>query len=331
MATSGPRVLLCQPRWLGDVLLCTPAAHALRHALPAARIDFLTEPAGAAVLAGNDDLDGIRVLPRSIPGRVRMMAELRRAGYDAVVDFRSTGTTAAMAFASNAPLRIGTRGRGVRNRAYNHVLPREWGPVYIVLQKVRMLAPLGVDSDRADRRLRIAIGDADRRRATAILEDTGIGRGNVVIAVSGASRIPQKRWGASHWARIADVLADAGARIILTHGPGEAGQVAEIARLMRSRPVSEYGTTTVRELAALFQRCALWVGNDGGPKHIAAAAGTPTLAVVRPGGGAVWNDTDDPLQDFVEAAPRACASCAAQCLGHVDEAQVLDLALNRLR
>jgi heptosyltransferase II len=201
----------------------------------------------------------------------------------------------------------------------------------MALQKLMMLAPLGVDMAHANRRLRIAIGPAERERAAAILDDAGIRSDDVLVAVSGASRLPKKRWAAPHWARIADALADAGARIILTHGPGEAAQAAAIARLMRGPSITNYGPTTVRELAGLFQRCALWVGNDGGPKHIAAAAGTPTLAVVRIGGGAVWNDADDPLQDFVEASTGACASCAGPCIGDVDEDRVLELALRRLR
>lgn len=72
---------------------------------------------------------------------------------------------------------------------------------------------------------------------------------------------------------------------------------------MTTTPVWDYGATTVRELAALYQRCSLWIGNDGGPKHVAVAAGTPTLTVFRKGTGPVRNDATDHRQAFIEGWP----------------------------
>jgi ADP-heptose:LPS heptosyltransferase len=322
------RVLLCQPRWMGDVLLCTPALHALRRTLPHARIDFLTEPAGAAALEGNPDLDGIVLLPASPSDRIGMMRRLRKVRYDAVIDFRSTGSTAAAALASGAPVRVGVRGRGLRSLAYTRLLPRETGPVYMALQKLRMVAPLGVDPESAGLRLHIAIGVQERSRADALLGKAGIAGGETVVAISGASRVAEKRWGAAHWARVADRLAAAGCRIILTHGPGELDQARAIARLMKHTGVTDYGSTTVRELAALYARCVVWLGNDGGPKHIAVAAGTPTVAVVKAGTGAVWNDTEDPRQRFVAAGPVACSTCAGECVGSASEDAVVRHAMD---
>jgi ADP-heptose:LPS heptosyltransferase len=330
------RVLLCQPRWLGDVLLCTPAVHALRRALPDARIDFLTERAGAAALAGNRDLSGILVVPAGALARARLLGQLRGAGYDAVVDFRSTGSTAAAVAATGAPLRVGTRGRGIRNAAYTHLLPRDRRPVYMARQKLRMLVPLGIDVADVPVTLRIAIGAAERQRArevlaavppvrSAVAAVAAAAAGAPVAAITGASRTAAKRWGAVHWARIADRLAADGVRIILTHGPGEVVQAREIAALMRRPALVDYGTVTVRELAAVFAQCAVWAGNDGGAKHIAVAAGVPTVAVTAPGVAAVWNDPADPLQQYVEAERAPCTVCAAgSCLGRVSEAAVLD-------
>jgi ADP-heptose:LPS heptosyltransferase len=318
------RVLLCQPRWLGDVLLCTPALHALRRALPDAQIDFLTEPAGAAALQDNPDVSEIVLLPEPASARLALMRRMRRAGYDAVIDFRSTGSTAAVTAATGAPMRIGTRGRGLRNLAYTRLLQRETRPVYMARQKLDMLSPLGLDTG-GDLSLRIAIHDEQRARAAEVLAAAGVTRGETLVAVSGASRLANKRWGAPHWARVADHLAGRGCRIILTHGPGEREQATAIARLMRHDAITDYGSTTIRDLAALYEACALWLGNDGGPKHIAAAAGVPTVSVVRAGNGAVWNDVDDPRQRFVGAAG-ACSVCDGPCVGDADAATVIRYA-----
>jgi heptosyltransferase III len=316
-------LLLIQPRWLGDVLLCTPAIRAARHALPDARIDFLTEPGSAAVLEGNPHLDDVVVAEPGLR-QLRLLRNVRRAAYDAVVDFRSTPSTALVTLATGAPVRVGLAGRGLRNRAYTHLLPKDRGQRYMARQKLAMLGPLGIDTATADASLHIEIGDAQRRRAREIWQSAGFDDEVPVVAVSAVSRIPYKQWGHEHWAAVADRLAVAGARILLTSGPGEREDAARTAALMAAPAVWDYGPTTVRELAALYQRCALWIGNDGGPKHIAAAAGTPTLTVIRWRIGAVWTLDDPRRRDlFIDAAPPGgcdlnCGRCAhLGCLGEV--------------
>jgi heptosyltransferase III len=284
-------LLLIQPRWMGDVLLCTPALRAARRALPHARIDFLTEAAGAAVLGGNEDLDGILTGP--VGSRLSTIQEVRRSRYDAVVDFRSTGSTALVTLASGARIRVGLHGRGLRNGAYTELLPKEKGPVYMARQKLAMLEPLGIEIAGADIGLSIAIGERERQRAAEIWSACGFDDNTVVVAVSAVSRVEAKQWGSSRWAAVADHVAELGARVLLTSGPGERGEAAATAALMRSSAVWDYGDTTLRELAALYQRCRFWLGNDGGPKHIAAAAGIPTVTVFRDAIGAVWT-ADEP-------------------------------------
>lgn len=290
-------LLLVQPRWMGDVLLCTPAIHAARRALPDARIEFLTERAGAAVLADNPDLDGIVVAGER--GTVPLLGSLRRSGYDAVVDFRSTGSTALFSAATGARVRVGLRGRGFRNLAYTHLLPKERRAVYMARQKLDMLGVLGIETRDADLRLRITVDEPARRRAAAVWRECGFGD-DPVVAISAVSRIPYKQWGTDNWAAVGDAVAALGARVLLTSGPAERDAAAATAARMTAVAAWDYGDTTLRELAALYARCALWIGNDGGPKHIAAAAGAPTITVFRFPIGAVWTDDSDGRHDALE-------------------------------
>lgn len=325
------RLLLIQPRWLGDVLLCTPAVRAARCALPHAHIAFLTEPAGAAALEDNPDLDEIIVARRGRRGG--LLKRVRDERFDAVVDFRSTGSTALVTAASGATIRVGTRGTGLRNLAYTVLLPRERRPIYMARQKIDMLAPIGITAPGADLALRIAIGPAQRRRATDILAHAGMADGRPIVAVSAVSRVPDKQWGAEHWAAVADRLAEAGAHVLLSSGPGEAEQVHRVAELMGHRAAFDYGATTIRELAALYERCALWIGNDGGPKHVAVAAGTPTLTASRHGISAVWTEPDSAHHQVLEAGPPdscapPCSRCGTgRCFGPLEEHAVADAAL----
>jgi ADP-heptose:LPS heptosyltransferase len=299
---SPDSLLLIQPRWMGDVLLCTPAVRAARRALPHARIDFLTEAAGAAVLGGNDELDDILLAPPA-ESRFRLIRDVRRSRYDAVVDFRSTGSTALVTLVSGARVRVGLHGRGLRNAAYTDLLPKDKGPVYMARQKLAMLEPLGINVASADIELGIAIGEHERQRAAEIWRACGFHDDTVVVAISAVSRVAAKQWGSRRWAAVADHVAGLGARILLTSGPGERGEAAATAALMRSAAVWDYGATTLRELAALYRRCRFWLGNDGGPKHIAAAAGIPTVTVFRDAIGAVWT-ADEPCGRHIFFEPK---------------------------
>lgn len=274
------RILLIQHRHLGDVILTTPAIRVVRRRFPNARIDFATSRLGAQALEGNPHLDNIIVNPG--------LGSLYRAKYDAVVDMHSVPRTALYVAATQARMRIGLRGRGPRNLAYTHLLERETGTVYMPLQKLRVLEPLGITADRTSLSLDIAIDDEMRDWATQLLDDRGLAE--PIVAVSPVAKHAIKQWGAERWAYVADALADNGAAVLITGGPGERAQIEAVTEKMTRPAVSNYGTTTVRQLAALYEQCALWVGNDGGPKHIAVAAGIPTVTVYRGEVGGTWSD-----------------------------------------
>ncbi|MEX2582178.1 MAG: glycosyltransferase family 9 protein [Gemmatimonadota bacterium] len=330
------RLLLLQPRWLGDVLLCTPAIREARRALPDARIDFATEPAGGEVLRRNPYLDEVLVDGKTIASRLRLLRRVARGGYDAVVDFRSTGSTAQLTAISRATVRVGIRGRGPRNLAYSRLVDRITLDTYAARHKLNMLAGLGIDVSRVtDLSLDLPIGAAARARAAEIWRSHGF-EGERVIAVSPASREAYKQWGAEKWAAAGDRLMDAGFRVLLTSGPGERDQVRQVAVAMRSPPTWDYGPTSLEEAAALLERCIAWTGNDGGSKHIAASTGIPTLSVIRWRIGPVWTDPGNPRQRYLERQPPGgcdldCPRCShVGCLGALDPAAVagavLDLA-----
>ena len=284
------RLLLMQLKWLGDVLLTTPAIRAARRAFPEAKIDFATGAEGAAILEGNPHLDEVLVWRRG-PAGLRMLWEIARRRYDAVVDFRSTPRDAWYVLASGARIRAGMRGRGPRRLAYNRLFDWSDGPRYMAARKLEPLRALGIEpGPEPDLALELVVGEADRAWARSILARHGLDGGSPIAAISPVTRVHYKQWGAEKWAAVADALAGAGARVLITSGPGELAQARAVAERMAHPAVYEYGPTTLRQLAALYERCALWAGNDGGAKHIAAAMGVPTVTVFRHHEGEVWTD-----------------------------------------
>jgi heptosyltransferase III len=328
------RLLLLQPRWMGDVLLCTPAVREARRAFPDATIEFATEPPGGEVLGNNPYLDEVLVAERTVRSRLSLLRRVARGRYDAVVDFRSTGSTAQLTAVSRAALRIGIRGRGPRNLVYTHLVDRLGLDTYAARHKLDMLHPLGVPVHEVrDLSLDLPISANARTRAAEIWHHHGL-EGERVVAISPVSREAFKQWGAEKWAAAADGVMAEGARVLLTHGPGERDQVHAVADRMTHEPVWDYGSTSIEELAAILERCVLWAGNDGGAKHIAAAAGLPTLTVIRWQIGPVWTDASARApQSYIDQAPPdgcdlKCPTCPhVGCLGAVQPEEVV----NRLR
>jgi ADP-heptose:LPS heptosyltransferase len=334
------RLLLIQLAKMGDVLLCTPSIRAARAAFPHARIDFLTDPLGAEALGGNPHLDEVLVYRRGLRHEWRTLQGIRGRRYDAVADFHSVPRTARVVLASAAPRRVGVRGRGPRNLAYTELLPKVRDSVYIPRQKLRVLAPLGVNTGAGvDCSLEIVIGSSEREFARQLWKRCGLDGADPVIAISPVAHEPLKQWGAERWAAVGDSLVTAGARVLITSGPGERDQAAAVAERMKALAVWDYGRTTIRELAALYRRCALWVGNDGGPKHVAVAAGTPTLTVIRYPLGPIWTDDAASVPhryvqgrppELTEGAPMT-AELEARSLEAIEPAKVIRTAIDMLR
>lgn len=333
------RILLVQLRYMGDVLLCTPAIRSIRKAYPEARIELLTASPGADALAGNPHLDGILVWQPGWRAQWALAREIRHRGYTLVVDFQSTPRTARLVRATRAPRRVGIRGRGPRNWSYTDLVPKVRGPVYTARQKVGVLAPLNIHAPAGDDlSLDIIVSAADREWAETVWKRWGLDGARPVVAISPVSREPFKQWGTDRWAEVADALAAAGAKLLLTAGPGERSQVEEVVRRMHHPAVWDYGRTTLRQLAALYERCELWVGNDGGAKHVAAAIATPTITVIRWPLGPVWTDTQNRVPHrYVEREPpaesrgRRRESSARASLRAVTSAEVMEAAIESLR
>jgi heptosyltransferase-2/heptosyltransferase-3 len=126
-------------------------------------------------------------------------------------------------------------------------------------------------------------------------------------------------------------------RLLLLSGPAERGQLQAVAERMHTPVICDGTAANVRQLAAIYQRCALWVGNDGGLRHVAAAARIPTVTVFRWRQTPFWSDPDPSAgQVALEEPPPGgcdlrCDSCPhLGCLGALTVERVVDAARAQL-
>lgn len=284
------RILLTQLRRIGDVLMTTPAVRQVREAFPGAHLTFLTEAPSDQIYRNSPRVDEVLVARRKggLVARLSLIAQLRARRFDAAVDFFSNPGSAQLVRFSGAPLRIGFAFRG-RRWAYTHAVAPPAGLTYAGADKLLLLEPLGI-APRPAQGLGAGLGaallpelflaDAERRFARETLAALGVAEGDLLVALSPASRQPYKVWPARHFARLADGLIDRhGAKVLMISGPGEEPFVEAVRQAMARSALPSLAPPSLLEMAALLERCALFVGNDGGPRHFAIAVGTPTVAV----------------------------------------------------
>ncbi len=306
MGRATEKILIIQLRQIGDVLLTTPAARALREAFPAARLDFLTQPPSDQLLGGNPYIDNVLVYDRTKP--LRELLRARREGYDIVVDFLSNPRSALLTALSGARVKAGP-GYTASAWAYNRkFLPGPERP-YSAFRKIDALAVLGVSSP-GYRYPELFPSPEDQAWADAAFAAAGFPAGPV-LAFAPASRRITRQWPPQHYARLAArCAAELGACVMVLWGPGEKDLAEKVAGLAASglvRPAPE--TSTLLRLAALIRKSVLTVSNCSGTKHIAQAAGVSTLGIYGSSDPAHWTPPDDPEHQTVRDEALDCIAC----------------------
>jgi len=272
------RILVIKLRAIGDVLLSTVVLDNLRRGFPGAEMHFLTEPAASDLLKYHPAIDQVQIFDRSRMSGVDLIRTVRRQRYNLVVDLFGNPRTALVTRLSGAAHRVGYRFRG-RTYAYNHRVEPRGDRVHNTEFNLDALQALGLPIHT--RVPRITLGPEERAWAVEFL-NTAVPSGGPLVAINAGGGWYTKRWGGDRFASLADLLVTRhDARILILWGPGERPDAEGIAGSMTNRGILP-PETSLLQLAGLLERCALLVTNDSGPMHIAAAMGTPVLAVFGP-------------------------------------------------
>jgi lipopolysaccharide heptosyltransferase II len=321
------KILLIRLRLVGDVVFTTPVVRALRRRYPGARISYLVEPAAAPVVRGNPHLDELIVVPRRrgwrrITDDAELAWRLRRTGFDLCLDFHGGPRSAWLAWASGARRRIGYTIAG-RSWMYTDVVtrPRELRPRHSVENQWDLLAPIGVPPPEPSRDPVEIADDADARaRMETTLAGAGVPADAELVVLHVSAGNPFRRWPAESFIETAARIASGSParRLVFTSGPSDAGAARAVAEATRARLGPRLaGRVVVCEefdlaaLHALIARAALFVGGDSGPLHLAAATGTPIVAVFGPTLAArsrPWR-ADRFVTEIVEPASLPCRPC----------------------
>jgi predicted lipopolysaccharide heptosyltransferase III len=287
-------ILVIKLRYIGDVLLATPVLRALREQFPDARLTMAVNRGTEDVLKWNPDVNEILIVERSgWSEQMRFLRALRRRAFDFVLDLTDGDRSAILAWASGVPFRVGmNEERRWRGLLYTTVVKVKPEVVHRVEQDLQILHGLGIEPKVTAPVLKTSPGDD--WEAARLLQDIGVGGGDAsssppLVMLQPGARYWFKAWPAERFAELADRLAVwCQARVLIGGSPDERELAESIRGRARSAPSVVAGRTTLLQYAALLNRCALFVGNDNGPMHMAAALGVPVVALFGPSDPAIW-------------------------------------------
>lgn len=303
---------------LGDYLMALPALHGLREAYPQARIVLIGAPWHARTVAARPGpIDEVLVLPW-VPGLAGLSAQapagdrlpafldlVRRRRFDLAVQLHGGGGASNPLVRSfGARLTVGLRAPGAEP------LDR-WVPYrFYQSETVRALEVMALVGARAPvAPVRFAVTDTDRDRAAPHLP---AGPGPLVALHPGATD-GRRRWPAERFALLAEALADRGATVLVTGSAAEAGLVSRVVDAVRAPVLPVVGAVDIGGLAALYERCALVVSNDTGPRHLAEAVGTPTVGLYWCGNAITAAPATRSIHRVLLSWTLHCPECGADC------------------
>jgi heptosyltransferase-3 len=306
------RVLIVRLRSIGDTVLTTPSLFALRRFLPNTQIDIVLEDWVAPVLEGSDLVDRVIPIARdSKTGRARLARELRASRYDVVYNLHGGTTATLLTRATGAKQRVGF-GHYQYARLHNHAAPSSleiWQrpSLHSVEQQLALIGWTGVPvTDRPPTHL--AVTDSSLLSVAEKLRAAGFEDPDKPFAViHPAAAFDTKQWPAENFARVAGELNSRGLSPIVIVSPKERSMI-EALRRQTSEAVVGLSDLGLPEVTALASRAQLFVGNDSGIAHIAAAAGAPCVVIFGSSNVAHWRPwTTNPNEVVREEMP--CQPC----------------------
>ena len=311
--TDAPRrILVTRIRRIGDVILTLPLVDALHERFPDASIDYLAEHGPARAVEGHPAVRHVlEYMPGSWPGLPAppdLLARLRTARYDWVIDLYGNPRSALLARITGAPVRIGPARRG-RRKLYTHAIPPVQEPLSAIDHHLAALRAVGIEA--RSRPPRIHLSEAERARGSARL-DQAIAPGAPRIGIHVGNRWPAKRWPEERFEALLRALPRLGASGVVLAGPGEEATARRVAAGARGAGTSEPSVIAglpLRDYFGVVASLDVLVTNDGSPLHAGPALGVPTVGILGPTVPEIWFPYSPALGHQLLAKEIWCRPC----------------------
>jgi len=286
------KIMIRATNWVGDAIMALPALRAIRRRHADAHISIVARPYVADIYRDQQVCDELihydpKGEHRGWSGREKLAADLRARRFDVALLLQNAFDAAWLAWRAQIPKRIGYA-RDARSLLLTKAIPVPKPgeiPPHEKFYYLELLRRAGwLDQLPDEPHITLRVPDAGRQRAAQILLEAGSRPHAARIAVgAGASYGSAKCWPPDRFAKALNVLlSHTDADVILFGTPGELPVSAAIAAELQRPPINLTGKTPIADLPALLSQCHLFLGNDSGAMHVAAAVGLPVVAIFGP-------------------------------------------------
>lgn len=339
------KILVRGANWIGDAVMTIPAMRELRCLFPEAEITLYTRAWAEGMFRDADFIDKIVEIPNSdvsFRNTVGEAKRIRSKRYDIAVLFPNSFESAAVVRLAGIPRRFGYArdGRGIL--LSDPLRPPNWRnerhQVYYYLNIAAEIERrlIGTEtSSRLDPDCSLSVSEMRRVNAAELLEDAGVD-GPLIAFGAGSTNSKAKRWGEERFAELGQRFRDeAGACVILLGSKSEADVSGRVASLCGADLIDLTGKTDLAEVTALLSQVDLFVSNDMGLAHIAAAVGTKTIVIFGPTNESVtrpFAPNAVVVRTEVDCSPCMLRECPIdhRCMTRVTVDAVFEQAVNLL-
>lgn len=289
LAKTYQRILIIKPSSLGDIVHVLPTLAAFRDRFPQAHIAWLVKRRWAELVKRAEGVDTVWSVDSGLVGWLSALPRIRAARYDLVVDLQGLFRSGIMTWLSGCPTRVGfANGREGSPLFYTHPVPAPPPGMHAVDRYLLMASALGAAGSETGTRpgrpqFRFRSHPEDRKKVDELLSRWALTPTDPWIAMHVAARWPTKRWPAESFATVLDACQESRlGRVVLIGSPDDLGTAEEVERHAKTKPINLTGAVPLGALPTLLAQARALITNDSGPMHIAAAVGTPVVALFGP-------------------------------------------------
>ena len=337
---ANSRLLFLRLRNLGEAVLDTANLRALKRFRPDLQITTLVEAIYTDLYAADPDIEAIPLWraakdkSSSLTARLDVVREIRRRKFAAVINLHGGPTSAQLALVSGAKFRAGAA--HFRNGyAYNLRIPpieaiTGRGDLHTVEYQFEQFRWLGLPNETPGP-THLHVAPAMRESAQRKLREAGIDLSKPYAVLAPTNEFYTKRWMPDRFASVAGQLIARGLQIAMTGAPTEE-QRAQMAAVQAAttQALAQLSSLSIGELVAVIAEAKLFVGNDSGPAHIAAAVKTPQVVLFGPASSVRWRPWRAPsvlVQNYFPCNPCSMYKCEAfdepECIRSITVEQVM--------
>jgi len=280
------RILIKMPNWLGDAVMSLPAIEYLRRLFPHARMMCLVKENIADLLRNNNGLDGVISYEHgsgvsALMRKAKTVRRLRPEFFDLAVLFTNSFESALWMVLARIPFRVGYETDG-RSFLLTHGVSRKPFIGHQISDYLDLCKALGEADGSVSPTVRIP--SRDQEWAEDFLRSLGCSKDDLLIGLCpGAAYGPAKRWLPGRFVDVSRRLAeDYPTRFAIFGGKGDLEPCEMVANGVGHSAINLCRKTSLKELAALLEKCALVISNDSGAMHLASAIGTHVIAIFGP-------------------------------------------------